>query len=95
MKWLNTLIGTYHGWIDSKKIAGQKSEASNGRLPKVKQHSQRVKDWALSVLESSETVEQSFTGLKLLELAGLTDCDEYKVWNEFKNSLEWQPKQQR
>ena len=42
-----------------------------------------LKDHAKKVLMSSETMDQVRTGLRYCELAGATDLEEYKLWNDF------------
>ena len=42
-----------------------------------------LKDHAKKVLMSSETIDQVQTGLKYCKLAGATDSEEYKLWNDF------------
>tara|TARA_R110000751_G_scaffold41878_4_gene97813 strand:- start:835 stop:1026 length:192 start_codon:yes stop_codon:yes gene_type:complete len=49
----------------------------------------QIKEWALKIMRSAETVEQAFTALRLMELAGHTECEEYKQWSQFRDALGW------
>ena len=74
MKWT-----VFYKWLKGYKTSAN----SKGNYSKRCQ-SESTKTWAMSVLESCQTVPQVYTSLKLMELAGLTETDEYKVWSEFK-----------
>lgn len=72
MKWLNILTMKLNY---SKRRENEHKRTSNGS----------IQSWAMKVMRSSETVAQAMTGLRLMELAGMTDTEEYKVWSEFEN----------
>jgi len=44
---------------------------------------QYLKDHAKKILMSSTTIDQVQTGLNYCKLAGATDLEEYKLWNDF------------
>ena len=71
-KWLNAL----RNFAKSRKNYSKKSIPDS------------TKNWVMKVVRSSQTVDQAYTSIKLMELAGMTNTEEYKLWSEFKTLTE-------